>query len=73
MTWPSGRKYVGQWRDSKFNGYGTLIYAPNLPWIKATGNFVDGRHRSGVLVRVNGTFKGTWDEDGNMVSGGRIK
>ena len=78
MTWPSGRgynyaKYVGRWDDDDMNGYGTVIFQPNLPWIKETGNFVDGTMRSGVLVRVNGTFKGTWDEDGNSIDVVKIK
>ena len=32
---------------------------------KKTGYFMDGNFRSGTLVRRNGTFGGTWDENGN--------
>jgi len=28
MTWPDGRKYVGQFRDGKMNGVGKMTY-PN--------------------------------------------
>ena len=69
MIYANGNKYVGQWRDDKPNGQGTLYYAPGQVWIKATGYFIDGHHRSGTLVRRNGTFVGTWDENGNSEPG----
>ena len=65
MTYANGNKYVGQWRDDHRNGQGTMYYAPEQVWIKATGQFIDGRFRSGTLVKRNGTFVGTWDENGN--------
>ena len=64
-----GDKYVGQWRDDKPNGQGTLYHAPGQVWIKDTGYFIDGRLRSGTLVRRNGTWVGTWDENGNSEPG----
>ena len=64
-TSPNGKKYVGQWRDGQPYGKGTMYYAPGQVWIKTTGYFIDGNFRSGTLVRRNGTFVGTWDENGN--------
>ena len=69
FTSPNGKKYVGQWRDGQPYGKGTMYYAPGQVWIKATGYFIDGKHRSGTLVRRNGTFVGTWDENGNSEPG----
>ena len=68
-TFASGDKYVGQWRDNKRNGKGTMYYAPGQVCIKETGYYIDGSFRSGTLVRRNGTFVGTWDEDGNAEPG----
>ena len=69
MYYANGNKYVGLWRDDMPNGQGTLYYAPGQVWIKETGYFIDGRLRSGTLVRRNGTFVGTWDENGNSLPG----
>ena len=65
MIYANGEKYVGQWRNDQPNGKGTMYYAPGQVWIKTTGYFIDGNFRSGTLVRRNGTFVGTWDENGN--------
>lgn len=68
-TYANGDKYVGQWRDDQPNGKGTYYYAPGQVCIKATGYYyIDGSF-SGTLVRRNGTFVGTWDEDGNAEPG----
>ena len=28
-TWPDGTKYVGEWKNDKFNGQGIFTYADN--------------------------------------------
>jgi hypothetical protein len=42
MTYPDGRKYIGEFKDGKWSGQGTLIYSD--------GNAVSGEFKDGKLV-----------------------
>ena len=44
-TWPSGNKYVGEWKDKKMNGQGTITYGPETEWAgeKYVGEWKDGK------------------------------
>jgi hypothetical protein len=42
LTFPSGMKYVGEWKDNKYNGQGT--------WFYTNGSTAQGIWRDGVII-----------------------
>jgi hypothetical protein len=62
-TFPSGRKYEGEWRDNKANGQGTYTF---LNGIKYVGEFNDDKfHGQGIEYLGNGSVNrsGRWEND----------
>ncbi len=52
LVYPSGDKYVGQFRDGKMEGQGTLMSSDGAKYVGAfKNNMLNGQ---GVLVRPNG-------------------
>ena len=63
FTWAaSGNKYVGEWKDAKCHGQGTLIY---LNGDKYVGEWKDDKmHGQGTFTYANGeNYVGGWKED----------
>lgn len=58
-----GDKYVGEFRDGKYDGKGTLTYADGAYYI---GDFKDGRqHGVGIYTSANGkVIEGDWKYNG---------
>ena len=58
-TFPDGKKYVGKWKDGKYNGEG-IFTRPNGS--KYVGEFKDGeRNGQGILTSYLGfKFEGEW-------------
>jgi len=69
LTWSDGSKYVGEWKDGKHHGQGTLTFASGeFAGDKYVGEFIDGkRHGQGTYTQADGTVdKGIW-ESGELV------
>ena len=65
LTYPSGNKYVGEWKDGLPNGQGTYLYS--LPYTfaseaKYVGEFRDSKfHGQGTYTTFDGnTYVGGW-------------
>jgi hypothetical protein len=62
LTFDSGEKYVGEWKDGKWNGKGTLTFASGekeeeLAAVSSSyvGEFKEGkRHGKGTYIYING-------------------
>jgi hypothetical protein len=55
-TWPNGQRYVGEWKNGKVNGQGTLIYGEG-PFKGDTyiGQFLNNDFNGqGIYTKVNG-------------------
>ena len=53
LTFPSGEKYVGEWRRDKRHGQGTNTFAEGSKYV---GEWKDGkRHGQGTYTYANGT------------------
>ena len=59
ITWPSGTKYVGEFKDGKFNGQGTYTWSSGEKYV---GGFKDGNNNGqGTFTYKNGKkHEGTW-------------
>ena len=58
-AWPDGRKYVGRWKDGKFNGQGTHTYADGGTYIGEWKD--DKRHGQGSFAYPDGgKYGGEW-------------
>ncbi len=67
MFWASGKKYVGEWKDSKLNGKGILNWGGKWTGQKYVGEFKDSkRHGQGTLTLVNGSKYVVEFEDDKM-------
>lgn len=42
-TLPNGAKYIGEWKDGKPNGHGTLTYQDSFTWCSHVGEFRNGK------------------------------
>ncbi len=64
-----GTKYVGEWKDDKFNGQGTYTYANGTKYV---GEWKDSKyHGQGTHTFADGRVKeGIWRDD-EFVSGSR--
>ena len=60
QLWSKTKKYTGEWKNNKYNGYGVLLFGTGL---KYEGQFVDGkRHGFGTLHWPDGRiYKGEWE------------
>jgi predicted aspartyl protease len=60
LTYANGRKYIGEFRDNKFEGQGTLTYAAGssigLSGIWADGEFVGTGQESVAMERGGGVY-----------------
>ena len=56
-TFDDGYRYIGEWRDDKFHGQGTLTYASNGD--RNVGEWKNGEMWSGVGYDANGAILGT--------------
>jgi len=66
MTYGSGDKYVGQWRNGMRNGQGTYTYGgPDDNGANYVGEWKDGlAHGQGALTRADGSVvEGIWEKD----------
>ena len=59
MTWPSGTRYEGDWRDGKRTGRGTMTWANG---VRYEGDWHDGKaHGQGTRIDSDGDrFAGQW-------------
>ncbi len=66
-TYASGSKYVGEFKDNKINGQGTLNYGVNSKWAGDTyvGEWRDSkRNGQGTYTYANGdTYIGEWKDN----------
>jgi len=65
-SYPSGNKYLGEWKDGRYNGRGSLTYTGGNKYL---GEFKDGRFSGlGTLFASNGSVinRGSWT-DGDFV------
>ena len=62
FTFADGDKYVGEFRDNKFNGQGTYTYADGAKYV---GEYKDDkRNGQGTLTSASGTkYVGGWRDD----------
>jgi hypothetical protein len=62
MTYPSGEKYVGNFKDGKQNGYGTYTFSNGTKYV---GNFKDTLFSGyGTYTNIHGIeFSGNWVDD----------
>jgi hypothetical protein len=68
MTYPDGRHYEGEYKNSKRNGYGVMTYQDGGKYSEASryeGDWVDDKRNGlGVMIypndsrRLEGEFKG---------------
>lgn len=65
MFWPTGKIYVGQWRDDRFHGHG-LLFATAERGCTYNGDWVQGQCHG--VGRVEWPSRGTW-YDGEWVDG----
>jgi len=76
MTYPDGHKYVGEWKNGKYNGQGTSTYPDGGKYV---GELKDGKtNGQGTYTSSNGEkYEGEWkdekpwngtyyDKDGNI-------
>lgn len=58
-AWPTGEKYIGEWKDGVMEGHGTMVYANGARY---TGSFVGGkRSGQGTYYYVDGKrYEGQW-------------
>jgi len=59
--WPDGRKYVGEFRDSKYNGQGTYTWPDGQKYV---GEFSDSRRSGhGTQTYPSGAkYVGEWED-----------
>jgi hypothetical protein len=64
LTWPSGDKYVGEWKDNKENGQGTMTWPSGSSYV---GEYRDDvKNGRGVYTWSDGSkYNGEW-RDNNM-------
>merc|ERR1719486_1367995 len=62
MSWPDGRKYVGQYANGQKEGKGTLLFPNDSKYV---GQFSKGKkHGPGMFFRADGTKKWSlWNMD----------
>ena len=59
MTFPDGRKYVGQWKDGKEHGLGALSYVMGeRKGEKYEGEFKDGKMWNIIKYNTGGRYVG---------------
>src|SRR5258706_366217 len=60
-TFPNGGKYVGEFKDGKYNGESTFTFSDGQKYV---GEFKDGKyHGQGTFTFANGsTYVGDWKE-----------
>lgn len=51
MRWFDGTVYIGEWRNDKQNGYGTLKIASEI----RTGYFVDNKYMGMIMPSNDGS------------------
>jgi hypothetical protein len=67
FTWPSGSKYVGQYKDGRKHGQGTLIAADGHKYV---GRWTNGRpHGDGTTTTVDGEKHIGEYKDGKLFDG----
>jgi len=64
LTYPDGRKYVGEWKDGKRNGQGTQTLPNGMKYV---GKWKDEEEWNGTIYRKNG------NNFGKFVNGKVIK
>ena len=59
LAWPSGQKYVGDWKDGKQNGHGTVTWPDGQKYV---GDWIDGKYNGqGSLTWPSGQkYVGDW-------------
>ena len=62
MTYPDGHKYVGEWKNGKYNGQGTSTYPDGRKFV---GEFKDGSlNGQGTYTNPDGgKYVGRWKDD----------
>ena len=70
-TWPSGNKYVGEWKDGKRNGQGTYTWPDGQRYV---GEFKDGNYNGqGTYTWPGGRkYVGEW-QDGRPSGQGTLR
>jgi len=66
FTHPEGDKYVGEFKDDKFNGQATYYYLANNQFKghKYVGEFKDGKkHGQGIYIAKGDKYVGEWKDD----------
>ena len=57
LTWFSGDKYVGKFKDGLQNGQGTFTFSDGR---KCVGEFKNGKPWKGTMYDEEGTLIGKW-------------
>ena len=67
ITFADDDKYVGEWKDNKYNGQGTYTFGPNSEWAgdKYVGEFKDDKYNGqGTYTYANGDkYVGEYKDD----------
>ena len=57
FTYPNGEKYVGDWKNGKYNGHGTFTYPDGNMYV---GEFKDEKFWNGATYEIGGNIFGKW-------------
>lgn len=52
---PKGDKYIGQFKDGKLNGQGTLTFVNHVKCVKYEGEFKDNKAVKGIMIYKDGS------------------